>query len=69
MEKTEKCAPEKISARNREAYKNFLTSTISNAGQSTNTGAVLDAIGGMVGNSGLGGVSNLAPTVIQFLDK
>jgi len=69
MEKTEKCAPEKISARNREAYKNFLTSTISNAGQSTNTGVVLDAIGGMVGNSGLGGVSNLAPTVIQFLDK
>lgn len=68
MEKTEKCAPEKITARNREAYANFVKQTISGAGQSTNTGAVYDAIGGLT-QGGLSGIGSLAPSVIQFLDK
>ena len=70
MEKTDKCAPEKITARNREAYANFVKQTISGAGQSQNTGAVYEAIGNLTGSGGgLSGVGSLAPTVIQFLDK
>lgn len=72
MEKAEKCAPEKISARNREAYTNFLKTTISGAGQSTNvnTATVWDAVGNLTnGSSVLQGVGNLAPSVIQLLDK
>lgn len=70
MEKTDKCAPEKITARNREAYANFVKQTISGAGQSQNTGAVYEAIGNLTGSGGgLSGVGSLAPTVIQLLDK
>ena len=70
MEKTDKCAPEKITARNREAYANFVKQTISGAGQSQNTGAIYEAIGNLTGSGGgLSGVGSLAPTVIQLLDK
>lgn len=70
VEKTEKCAPEKISARTREAYTNFIQQTITGAGQSQNTGGIYDAIGSFTqGGGGLGGIGSLAPAAIQFLDK
>ena len=75
MEKMEKCAPEKIAARKKQAYAGFITSTISNAGQSTNTGSIMDAVGGLTqsmgGGSGLsgslGGLGSMLPSVTQFL--
>lgn len=69
MEKMEKCSPENISKRNREAYASFLTTTISNAGQTTNTGSIMQAVGGLTSGGGLSGIGSLAPTVTQFLDK
>ena len=69
MEKMEKCSPENISKRNREAYSSFLTTTISNAGQTTNTGTIMQAVGGLTNGGGLSGIGSLAPTVTQFLDK
>ncbi len=69
MEKMEKCSPENISKRNREAYASFLTTTISNAGQTTNTGSIMQAVGGLTSGGGLSGMGSLAPTVTQFLDK
>jgi len=71
MEKAEKCAPEKISARTKEAYKNFITSTISGAGTSTNTGGIMQAVGGLTQSGGnvSSGIQSLAPSVLQFLDK
>ena len=69
MEKAEKCSPENISKRNREAYSSFLTTTIANTGSSTNTGSIMQAVGGLTGGGGLSGIGSLAPTVTQFFDK
>ena len=68
MEKAEKCSPENISKRNKEAYTSFITTTIANTGTSTNTGSIMQAVGGL-GSGGLSGLGSLAPTVTQFLDK
>lgn len=68
VDKMEKCAPEKISQKSREAYASFIKGTIANAGQSTNTGSIMDAVGGLSGG-GLGGIGSMAPSVLQFLDK
>lgn len=70
MEKMEKCAPEKISARNKEAYTEFLKNTITGAGKTTNTATIWDAVGGLTSGSGaLSGIGSLAPSVVQFLEK
>ena len=69
MAKIEKCAPEKISARSKQAYAEFLKTTISTAGGSASSGAVWDAVGGLTSGGGLSGVQSLMPTVTQFLDK
>jgi len=69
MEKAEKCSPENISKRNKEAYTSFITTTIANgSGTSANTGSIMQAVGGL-GSGGLSGLGSLAPTVTQFLDK
>lgn len=68
MEKAEKCSPENISKRNKEAYASFLTTTIANTGKSTNTGSIMQAVGGL-SSGGISGIGALAPTVTQFLDK
>ena len=74
MEKAEKCSPENISKRNKEAYSSFITTTIANSsGTSANTGSIMQAVGGLSGSlgggGGLSGLGGLAPTVTQFLDK
>lgn len=69
MEKAEKCAPGKLSQRQKEAYAGFLKNTISSAGGSTGTASIMDAVGGLTQGGGLSGVQSLAPSVMQFLDK
>ena len=70
IEKMEKCSPENISKKTRETYASFIKGTISNAGKSTNTGSIMDAVGGLSsGGGGLGAIGSFAPSVIQFLDK
>ena len=69
MEKMEKCAPEKISARNRQAYTEFLKTTITGVGQNQNTATVWDMVGTLSGGSGLSGISNVAGSVTQFLQQ
>ncbi len=67
MEKMEKCAPEKISARNRQAYAEFLKTTITGVGQKQNTATIWESVGNLTGNSGLSGLSNVAGAMTQFL--
>lgn len=69
MEKIEKCAPGKVSQRQKEAYAGFLKNTIAGAGTSTNTGGIMEAVSGLTQGNGLSGVQSLAPSVMQFLDK
>ena len=54
-----------------EAFGGFVTNTIGNMGQKTNTGSVMDAVTGVLGNSGggLGNLGGLATVATQFLDK
>lgn len=70
LEKTEKCAPERLSQRSREAYTEFLKTTITGVGSGTNTANIFDAIGTLTqSGGGLSGLGTLAPTVTQFFDK
>lgn len=69
VEKTEKCAPGKVAQRQKEAYATFLKGTIAGAGTSTNTGGIMDAVGGLTSGGGLSGIGTLGTSVMQFLDK
>lgn len=69
LEKMEKCAPENIAARKKEANAGFITSALSNVGQSTNTGGILEAVGGLTSGGGASGIQSLVPAVTQFLDR
>ncbi len=53
--KIEKCSNAKLSARKKELWGNFLTSTISTIGQKQNTGSVMDMVGGLAGSMGASG--------------
>ncbi|MCQ2574704.1 MAG: hypothetical protein MJ156_01185 [Alphaproteobacteria bacterium] len=77
IEKSEKCAPEKLAAAKRELYGGFLTQAIGGIGQKTNTGSVLEQVssvaGSMGGGNALGGITSIIPSLgqmaIQGLDK
>lgn len=69
VEKTEKCAPERLKSRRKQAAAGFITNAITNAGQKTNTGTVLEAVSSMTQGGGMSGISNLLPAVTQFLDR
>ena len=64
--KIEKCSSAKLSARKRALWGDFLMETIGNVGQPTNTGAIMQSVGGIVGG---GGLSSIGAIASQFLDK
>ncbi len=67
--KIENCSDAKLSAKKRAMWGQFLTDTISNMGQSTNTGAIMQQVSG-ISSSGLGGaMQSLGGIATQFMDK
>ena len=54
-EKAEKCSDAKIGAQKKAMWSELLVNTIGGAGQSTNTGAIMQTVGG-VANGGVSGV-------------
>jgi len=69
LAKIEKCSDAKLSAAKRAMWGEFLVNTISSAGQSTNTGAIMQSVGN-ISQSGLGGgISSLSGLATQLLDK
>jgi len=69
MAKIEKCSDAKLSATKRAMWGEFLVNTISNVGQPTNTGAIMQSVGN-ISNSGLGGgISSLSGLATQLLNK
>lgn len=69
LAKIEKCSDAKLSATKRAMWGEFLVNTISNVGQSTNTGAIMQSVGN-ISQSGLGGgMSSLSGLATQLLDK
>lgn len=69
LQKVDKCSDAKLAARRKAAIGGFVTGTISNLGQPTNTGSVMDAVTGIMGQKGVGGIGGLANIATQFLDK
>lgn len=69
LQKATNCSGNKLAAKRLETFGGFITSTISNMGQTTNTGTVMDAVSSIVGQSGVGGLGGLATVASQFLDK
>lgn len=70
ISKIENCSYAKLSAKKRALWGNFLTSTVSNMGQNTNTGAIMDSVGQMTsGGGGLGGLGSLGAIVQQITNK
>lgn len=70
MSKIENCSYAKLSAKKRAMWGEFLTNTVSNMGQSTNTGAIMDSVGKMTSSGGgLGGLGSLGSIVQQITNK
>ena len=65
--KIEKCSDAKLSARKRQMWGEFLTDTITNLGQPTNTGTIMDAVSGITSGGGLGSIGNIGNLAVQFL--
>lgn len=70
MDKIERCSNAKLSAKKRALWDEFLTNTLSNVGQKTNTGNILQQVSA-VSNSGggLGALSGLGGIATQYLDR
>ncbi|MBO7508850.1 MAG: hypothetical protein J6T57_01050 [Alphaproteobacteria bacterium] len=71
LQKAANCSGNKLAAKRLESFGGFVTSTIGGLGQKTNTGSVMDAVSGVISNSGggLGNLGGLATVASQFLDK
>ena len=69
LQKAANCSGNKLAARRLETFGGFVTNTIGNMGQKTNTGSVMDAVGSIINTTGIGGIGSLAGVATQFLDK
>lgn len=58
MAKVESCSNAKLSAKKRAMWSEFLIGTISNMGQSTNTGTIMEQVGSVAGSGGVGALSS-----------
>lgn len=65
--KIEKCSYAKLNAKKKAMWGEFLVDTISNVGQSTNTGTIMQQVGNISGG-GLGSLSSIGGFVTQFAD-
>ena len=69
LQKASNCSGNKLAAKRLETFGGFITNTISNMGQPTNTGNIMGAVQNIVGQTGVGGIGGLATVASQFLDK
>ena len=69
LQKATNCSGNQLAARRLETFGGFVTNTIGNIGQKTNTGSIMESVGSIVGSTGIGGISSLAGVATQFLDR
>ena len=66
--KIENCSNSKLNAKKRAMWSEFLMGTISNLGQPTNTGSIMEQVSSIAGSGGgLGSLSSLGAIATQFL--
>lgn len=66
ISKIETCSTAKLSAKKKALWGEFITNTLSNVGQPTNTGAIMQAVSGISGGGGMSSIGSLAG---QLLNK
>ncbi|MBO4479997.1 MAG: hypothetical protein J5742_00025 [Alphaproteobacteria bacterium] len=70
LQKAANCSGSQLAAKRLESFGGFIKNTIGNMGQKTNTGSVMDAVSGVVGNAGIGGMlGSFGSVATQLLDK
>ncbi len=65
--KIETCSYSRLSAKKRAMWGEFLTDTISNLGQTTSTGMIMEQVGNIAGGGGLGALSSLGSIASQVM--
>ena len=72
MNKIEKCSSTKLSQAKKALWGSFITESISNMGKKTNSGSIMDAVSGVVSNtggSGLGGIMGGVQSIGGFISQ
>lgn len=70
IDKIERCSNAKLSAKKRALWGEFLTNTLSNVGQKTNTGNILQQVTSVTNSGGgLGALGGLGGLATQYLDR
>lgn len=64
INKIESCSNSKLSARKRELWGEFLTTTINSLGQPTNSGSIMETVSSITGGGGLGSLGSLATSLL-----
>lgn len=70
LSKIENCSPVRLNAKKRALMGDFIIGTISNLGQKTNTGSIMDIVGSVASSGGSGGsgmLQSLGSVATQFL--
>lgn len=70
MDKIENCSSAKLSAKKRALWGEFLTTTLGNVGQKTNTANILQQVSGINSSGGgIGALGSLGTMATQYLDR
>lgn len=70
LAKQNDCTPARLNAKKKEALGEFVSNTLSNVGQPTNTGTIMQAVTSAVNSGGgLGSLSTLGSFVTPLMDK
>ncbi len=69
ISKIENCSYAKLNAKKRAMWGEFLVDTIGNMGQKTNTGAIMQTVGGVANSGGMGALQSLGSIATQFMNK
>jgi hypothetical protein len=70
LSKVESCSTSKLSAKKKALWGEFLVNTAGSLGQKTNTGSIMDQVGGIAASGGaLGSLGSLGSIATQFMSK
>lgn len=69
LNKVENCSSAKLSMKKKEMWGEFLTTTMGNLGQKTNTGDIMQTVGSIGNSGGAGALNSIGGIATQFLNK
>jgi hypothetical protein len=69
LSKVEACSSSRLNAKKKALWGEFLVSTAGSLGQKTNTGTIMDQVGGIATGGGAGALGSLGSIATQFMNK